>query len=86
MAGRSAFHIRRSTLNVRCLPAFGGARGDQGSMFKLLRLQLRLNLHITLKLHIQVRSSELCENAQLGVVRYLLSVSRIMSLTVDSYA
>ena len=59
MTGRSAFHIRRSTLNVRCLPAFGGARGDQGSMFKLLHLKLRLNLHITLKLRIQVRSSEI---------------------------
>jgi len=58
MTGRSAFHIRRWTLNVRCLPAFGGARGDQGSMFKLLHLKLRLNLHITLKLRIQVRSSE----------------------------
>ena len=43
----SAFHIRRSTLNVRC------------SMFKLLHLKLRLNLHITLKLRIQVRSSEI---------------------------
>ena len=29
------------------------------SMFKLLRLKLRQNLHITLRLHIQVRSSEL---------------------------
>jgi hypothetical protein len=29
------------------------------SMFKLLRLKLRQNLHITLKLHIQVRSSEM---------------------------
>jgi hypothetical protein len=28
-------------LNVRCLPAFGSARGDQGSMFKLLHLKLR---------------------------------------------
>jgi hypothetical protein len=28
-------------------------------MFKLLRLKLRLNFHITLKLHIQVRSSEM---------------------------
>jgi len=34
-----------STLNVRC------------SMFKLLRLKLRLNLHLTLKSRIQVRSS-----------------------------
>jgi len=53
--------VRCSTFvfSIRCLPALGGARGDQGSMFKLLRLQLRLNLHITLKLHIQVRSSEL---------------------------
>jgi len=37
--------LPRSTLNVRC------------SMFKLLHLKLRLNLHITLKLCIQVRSS-----------------------------
>jgi len=28
------------------------------SMFKLLHLKIRLNLHITLKLRIQVRSSE----------------------------
>ncbi len=40
------------------------------SMFKLLRLKLRLNLHITFKLHIQVRSSELSENAQLEVICY----------------
>jgi hypothetical protein len=45
--------------NQMCLPAFGGAKGDQGSMFKLLHLKLRRNLHITLKLCIQVRSSEL---------------------------
>ena len=37
------------------------------SIFKLLHLKLRLNLHITLKLRIQLRSSELSDNAQLGV-------------------
>jgi len=41
-----AKRLPRSTLNVRC------------SMFKLLHLKLRLNLHITLKLCIKVRSSE----------------------------
>jgi hypothetical protein len=32
--GRSMFDVRLFfPFNVRCLPAFGGARGDQGSMF-----------------------------------------------------
>ena len=61
---RSDIIIRRSTLDVRCLPAFGGARGDQGSMFKLLHLKLRLNLHIMLKLRIHIRSSELMVYSQ----------------------
>jgi len=46
-------------LNVEC------------SMFKLLHLKLRLNLHITLKLHIQVKSSE-------------LSVSRVMEFCIET--
>jgi len=27
------FYFTGAMLDVRCLPAFGGARGDQGSMF-----------------------------------------------------
>ena len=63
MAGRSAFHIRRSILNVRCL------------MFKLLLLKLRLNLHITLKLHIQVRSSEMKKCYRLFVWEHPIKIN-----------
>jgi len=42
-----AERLPHSTLSVRC------------SMFKLLRLKLPLNLHLTLKLRIHVRSSEM---------------------------
>jgi len=54
-----SFHFFHSPFDV------GGSMFDVHllirSMFKLLHLKLRLNLHITLKLRIQVRSSEFME-------------------------